>query len=254
MMCYIYFDQSSWNAPDWVFQDIILTCQYCQKVSALEVSMSALSPESLSQLDSMLTLDGLSGSSVFWNTSLFVLPIEPSSLPPVPVPDPIVVSGEGDGDSDSFCWRLSRSRWRLLWLSDFLVMNRPPSLLCLPPGLPRSLLSWQSLLRKSMNLMMVQWGSLSDWGLCWLDLVCILPKNLPGDLPWSAVKYASLVTMSLLPEIYFWQSAMKNTCFKQIKWTSESSKISQNKASAFMMKIWNVFPAHCRVHKEVEVV
>ena len=34
-------------------------------------------------------------------------------------------------------------------------------------------------------------------------LVCILPKNLPGDLPWSAVKYASLVTMSLLPEIYF---------------------------------------------------
>ena len=57
----------------------------------------------------------------------------------------------------------------------------------------------------------------------WLDLVCILPKNLPGDLPWSAPKYASLVTISLLPEIYFWLSAMKNTCFKQIKWTSESS-------------------------------
>ena len=131
-----------------------------------QLSLS-LSPESLSQLSSMLTLEGLSGSSFFWNTSLFVLPMEPS-LPPVPaVPDVTVVSGDGDGDSDSFSRRLSRSRWRLLWLSDFLVMNRPPSLLCLPPGLLlRSLLSWQSLLRKSMNLMMIQRrGSLSDWTL-----------------------------------------------------------------------------------------
>ena len=31
-------------------------------------------------------------------------------------------------------------------------------------------------------------------------------------------------------------------------------QISQNKASAFMMKIWNVFPVLCIVHKEVEVV
>ena len=156
MMCYIYFDQSSWNAPDWVFQDIIIDLS---EVSGYHCHMSAPSPESLSQLNSMLTLEGLSGSSVFWNTSLFVLPMEPG-LPPV-------VSGEGDGDSESFCWRLSRSRWRLLWLSDFLVMNRPPSLLCLPPGLLlRSLLSWQSLLRKSMNLIMIQRrGSLCDWTL-----------------------------------------------------------------------------------------
>ena len=168
MMCYIYFDQSSWNAPDWVFQDIISLSE----VSGCHSQVSALSPESLSQLSSMLTLEGLSGSSVFWNTSLFVLPMEPI-LPP----DPTVVSGEGDGDSESFCWRLSRSRWRLLWLSDFLVMNNPPSLLCFPPGLLRSLLSWHSRRRKSMNLMMSQRrGSLSEW----LDLVCILLKVCRG--------------------------------------------------------------------------
>ena len=107
--------------------------------------MSLLSPESLSQLSSMLTLEGLGGSPLLWNTSLLVLPRD--------LTDPAVVSGDGEGDRDSFCWRLSRSRWRLLWLSDLEVRNSPPSLLCFPPGLS-SVLSWQSLRRKSMNLML----------------------------------------------------------------------------------------------------
>ena len=87
----------------------------------------------------------------------------------------------------------------------------------------------------------------------WLDLVCIIPKNLPGDLPWSAVKYASLVTMSLLPEIYFWQSAMKNTCYKT---NQVNFWIIQNfsKQSHHCIHDENMKRFSCRVHKEVEVV
>ena len=81
----------------------------------------------------MLTLEGLPGS--FWNTSLLVL-------------DP--------GEKLSLCWNLSISRWRLLWLSDFLVTRRHPSLCCLEDegDGDSSALSWHSLLRRSINRML----------------------------------------------------------------------------------------------------
>ena len=78
----------------------------------------------------------------------------------------------------------------------------------------------------------------SDW--LWSDLVCILLKNLRRNLPWSAPEYANLLTIALLPEFYFWQSAIKKLlCHKnQVKfWII---KISQRLSFIQMWKVYKV--------------
>ena len=114
----------------------------------------------------MLTTEGLSEVSL-WNTSLRVRPTPPRK-PPTPWWWWASLSGSwsGVGERLSLCWKLSRSRLRLVLLSDFLA-SKNPSLLCLV-GVSSDL-SWHSLRRKSINLIIpelsVSWSLLPSQDL-----------------------------------------------------------------------------------------